>query len=130
MLVLDENLPARQRRLLGNWRIRFRAVGADVAAPGAKDQNLIPVLHRLPRPTLFSLDRDFYRPDWAHAGYGLVWLDVPRRDAAAFIRRFLQHPAFDTQAKRMGAVVRVRAAGLNFWRLHHPEEEFAPWPKE
>ena len=27
MLVLDENLPARQRRLLGNWRIRFRAVG-------------------------------------------------------------------------------------------------------
>jgi hypothetical protein len=130
MLVLDENLPASQRRLLRNWRIRFRVVGADVAAPGTKDENLIPVLHRLPRPTFFSLDRNFYRPDWAHAEYGLIWLDVRGRDAAAFIRRFLQHPAFDTQAKRMGVVARVRADGVVWWRVGKRLAESTSWLQE
>jgi hypothetical protein len=130
MLVLDENLPASQRRLLRNWRIRFRAVGVDVAASGAKDENLIPVLHRLPRPTFFSLDRDFYRPDWAHAGYGLVWLDVRRQEAALFIRRSLQHRAFDTQAKRMGVVARVHADGVVWWRAGKRLAESTLWPKE
>lgn len=101
MLVLDENLPADQRQLLRSWRIRFRVVGGDVAASGALDENLIPVLHKLPQPTFFPLDRDFFRRDWAHAGYGLVWLDVRRREAAEFVRRFLRHPEFDTQARRM-----------------------------
>jgi hypothetical protein len=64
MLVLDENLPAGQRLLLRSWRIRFRAIGDEVAFSGAKDENLIPVLHRLPKPTFFSLDRDFYRRVW------------------------------------------------------------------
>jgi hypothetical protein len=56
MLVLDENLPADQRQWLRRWRIRFRVVGADAAGCGADDENLIPVLHRLPRPTFFTLD--------------------------------------------------------------------------
>src|ERR1041385_8601591 len=107
MLVLDENLPAGQRRLLRKWRIRFRLVGVDVAAWGTDDENLLPVLHHLPQPTFFSLDRDFYRPDWAHAGCGLVWLDVRGREAAEFIRRFLKHPAFDTRSKRLGIIARV-----------------------
>ena len=96
MLVLDENLPAAQRLLLRRWRIHFRVVGLDLAAWGTDDENLIPALHRLPQPTFFSLDRDFCRPDWAHASYGLVWLDVADDRAAEFIRRFLRHPAFDT----------------------------------
>src|SRR6267154_387312 len=98
MLVLDENLPAGQQQLLRKWRIHFRTVGVDLAASGTDDENLIPVLHRLPQPTFFSLDRDFYRPDWAHADYGLVWLDIKARQAADIIRRFLKHPTFDTQS--------------------------------
>ncbi len=46
MLVLDENLPAGQRSLLRKWRIRFRVVGAEIAASGTLDPNLIPILHR------------------------------------------------------------------------------------
>ncbi len=106
MLVLDENLPARQRHLLRSWRIRFRVVGGEVAFSGAKDENLIPVLHRLSNPTFFSLDRDFFQWDLAHSAYCLVWLDVRGKEAAGFIRRFLRHPSFDTQAKRMGGVAR------------------------
>jgi len=38
MLVIDENLPASQRRLLRKWRIHFRAVGVEIAAPGTQDE--------------------------------------------------------------------------------------------
>src|SRR6266571_3280883 len=117
MLVLDENLPAGQRLLLRKWRIHFRVVGVDVASWGTHDENLIPWLHRLARPTFFSLDRDFYRPVWANPNYCLVWLDVTDDRAAEFIRRFLQHPVFGTQAKRMGRVVRVHAEALLAWEF-------------
>ena len=60
MLVLDENLPAGQQRWLRKWRMRFRGVGVEVATFGNDDANLIPVLHRLLRPTFFTLDRDFF----------------------------------------------------------------------
>ena len=127
MLVLDENLPAAQRLLLRRWRIRFRSVGLDLAAWGPDDENLIPALRRLAQPTFFSLDRDFCRPDWAHASYALVWLDVVDDRAAEFIRRFLRHPAFDTQAKRMGTVVRVHADGLLYWRVAESSPRSAAW---
>ena len=123
--MLDENLPAGQRHLLRSWRIRFRQIGVDVAARGTKDADLIPVLHHLPQPTFFSLDNDFYRPDWVHARYCLVWLDVRRRQAAEFIRRFLRHPAFNTQAKRMGAVVRLSSSGCKATRAWR--KRCCPW---
>ncbi|MBM3838826.1 MAG: hypothetical protein FJ398_12835 [Verrucomicrobia bacterium] len=117
MLVLDENLPAGQRQSLRERRIRFRVIGVNIAPSGTKDENLIPYLHRLPNPTFFSLDRNFYRRDWIHSNYCLVWLDVRRREAAEFIQRFLRHPAFHTQAKRMGVIARVHVESIHFWRM-------------
>lgn len=128
MLVLDENLPEGQRLWLRNWRVHFRGVGVEVGTSGTRDENLIPVLHRLPQPTFFTLDRDFFRHDLPHAGYCLVWLDVRGKYAAEFIRRFLKHPLFDTQTKRLGTVVRVQGAGLQFWRVGGHREHSAPWP--
>lgn len=128
MLVLDENLPADQRQLLREWRIRFRSIGADVGASGTADENLIPLLHRLDRPTFFSLDRDFYRRDWGHPDYCLVWLDVRRREAAEFIRRFVWHSTFNTQAKRMGIVARVHAGGAIYWQTRMRSLESLLWP--
>ena len=127
MLVLDENLPAAQQRLLRKWRMRFRCVGVEIATFGDDDENLIPHLHHLPRPTFFSLDRDFFRRDWAHAQYCLVWLNVPDDFAAEFIRRFLRQPAFDTQAKRMGVVARVYDSGVNFWRGGKRSPQSVSW---
>jgi hypothetical protein len=128
MLVLDENLPAGQQQLLRKARIRFRVVGVEVAATGAQDENLIPVLHGLLQPTFFSLDRDFFRPDWTHPNYCLVWLEVPDDHAAEFVRRFLRHPAFDTQAKRMGAVVRAHDAAISCWQFGKRVPTTIAWP--
>jgi hypothetical protein len=127
MLVLDENLPAGQQQLLRSWRIHFRVVGVEVASSGTKDENLIPVLHRLPNPTFFSLDHHFYRPGWAHSGYCLAWLDMRGRMSAEFIRRFLRHPTFDTQAKRMGKVVRVHPDAVTCWAIGHRSPTSVAW---
>ena len=35
---------------------------------------------------------------------------------ADYVRRFLRHPQFDTQAKRMGVIARVAPIGIRFWR--------------
>ena len=128
MLVLDENLPASQRSLLRKWRVRFRAVGDDTSLAGTLDENLPPLLHRLPRPIFFTMDRDFRRPGWAHPAYCLAWLDVRVDQAAEFIRRFVRHPAFDTQAKGLGKVVRVHPEGVDCWHVGKRTEDQIRWP--
>jgi hypothetical protein len=127
MLVIDENIPASQRQWLRKWRIHFRAVGVEIATPGTQDEDLIPVLHKLAEPMFFTLDRHFFRADWAHASYGLAWLEVGDNEAAEFIRRFLRHSAFDTQSKRWGVVARVNAAGVRFWRKGQPHLLRVEW---
>ena len=47
---------------------------------------------------------------------------------AGFIRRFLRHPAFGTQAKRMGVVARVHADGVTFRRVRKASAESVSWP--
>lgn len=116
MNVLDENIVAEQRGQLRQWRIPFRRIGEHLAAFGALDENLIPVLHQLPQPTFFTSDEDFFKVSLSHAHYALIYLDVSDTETAEFIRRFLKHPAFETQAKRLGVVARVRASGVRFWR--------------
>jgi hypothetical protein len=128
MLVLDENLPAGQRLLLRKWRIRFRVIGVDVANRGTEDENLLPILHHLSRPLFFTLDKDFCRPEWVHPRYGLAWLDVRDDQAAEFIRRFLKHPEFGTQAKRVGIVAKIQLNGITYWRRKRSSPKSAVWP--
>jgi len=129
MNVLDENIVAEQREQLRQWGIPFRRIGEHLAVFGALDENLIPVLHQLPRPTFFTSDEDFFKPTLCHANYALVYLDVDDRQTATFIRRFLRHPAFDTQAKRLGIVARVQSGGVQFWRKGESGLQTAGWDK-
>ena len=43
------------------------------------------------------------------------------------IRRFLLHPEFNTQAKRMGTVIRISPIGIHLWQRHAEEEIFISW---
>lgn len=91
------------------------------------DEEIIPFLLTLRRPTFFTLDWDFYRPELCHARYCLVFLDVRREECALFVRRLLTHPELDTQAKRMGTFVRASYAGPFVWRLHAQTELRFDW---
>jgi hypothetical protein len=117
LIVLDENIDVWQRRQLEHWRIHFRRIGGEIGRFGMDDrEEIIPLLHSLRGPTFFTRDHDFYRSRLTHAGYCLVYLEVRPDDAAHFIRRFLRHQSFRTQAQRLGKVIRVRADGIVFWQ--------------
>ena len=93
-----------------------------------KDRNeIIPLLHTLRRPTFFTRDHDFYKPDLCHLGYCLVFLDVAFDEAAEFIRRFLRHVAFRTQAQRMGKVIRVHHSGVSYWQVNVKRVRALSW---
>ena len=128
MTVLDENYPESQRELLRAWRIPIRQIGYEVGHKGLQDDEILPLLLRLRRPTFFSLDFDFYRPHLRHARYCLVVITAGQYEAASFTRRLLQHPEFDTEAKRLGAVLRVSHVGVTVWSHHAESEEHYSWP--
>ena len=76
MIVLDESIPEDQRLLLRSWRIRAYQVGRDVGRAGIKDEQIIPLLLKLRRPTLCTRDLGFCEGKRCHARYGVVCLAV------------------------------------------------------
>ncbi len=127
MNILDENIPKPQRELLERWGIAVMQVGVSIGRNGMLDEEIIPLLQRLRRPTFFTRDDDFYKRNLCHARYCLVHLSVARSEAALFAGRLLRQRGFNTQAKRMGKVPRVSHAGVSFWQRHHPEEQHTAW---
>jgi len=125
MIVLDENIPEDQRLLLRSWRIRAYQVGRDVCRAGIKDEQIIPLLLRLRRPTFFTRDLGFFDAKLCHARYAIVCLAVEPDEAASFVRRFLRHTSCDTQAKRLGQVMRISQMGIRVFRLGGQEETVA-----
>jgi hypothetical protein len=127
--VLDENIPRNQRELLLSWRVSIRQIGYDTGRKGIQDDEIIPLLHQLRRPTFFTRDSDFFDRKLCHQRYCLVYLDVDKYEAALFVRRVLRYPELDTQAKRMGAVIRVSHIGLSMYRLRTGNPTFLEWPE-
>jgi hypothetical protein len=125
--ILDENIPAGQRRLLAGSRIASRQIGEEIGWVGMQDQEIISLLHQLDRPTFFTLDRHFYNRRLCHRGYCVVYLAVGRAIVAEYVRRVLRHPALNTKAKRMGRVIRALPTAMSAWRLHQEGEEYLPW---
>lgn len=129
MNILDENIPRNQRELLISWRVSIRQIGYDTGRKGIQDDEIIPLLHQLRRPTFFTRDSDFFDRRLCHQRYCLVFMDVDKYDVALFVRRVLRHPELDTQAKRMGAVIRVSHRGLSLYRNQTGWLASLDWPK-
>jgi hypothetical protein len=128
VIIIDENIIHDQRELLRNFKISFKQIGVDFVRKGLKDVNeLIPLLHSLRRPTFFTRDVDFYKRQMTHRKYCVVYLDIRKDQVAEYIRRLLRHPEFNTQAKRMGRVVRVAQSGIHCWRINVDVEQFFDW---
>ena len=127
MIILDENILDGQRVLLEAWRLAPRQVGVNFGHKGVKDEELIGLLRQQRNPTFFTRDGGFYHPKLRHRSYCLVVANVGQNEVAAFIRRFLRHPDFDTQAKRMGKIVRLSRVGMAAWRLRAQAEMQTAW---
>ena len=130
MNLLDENFPADQAPLLRAWRIPFRQIGREMARLGTKDPDILPLLHRHRCVTFFTQDGGFFESALCHPAYCLVWLDVRTDDAAVYVRRFLKHPRFNTQAKRMGIAARAHHDGIQFWQRNRAAVQGVGWIDE
>jgi hypothetical protein len=125
--ILDENIHPDQRRLLLSWRVRVRQIGHDFGRKGLQDEAIISLLRQGRRLTFFTRDLGFYDRGLCHRRYCVVCLDVRKYETALFIRRTLGQPKLNTQARRMGSVVRVSQRYLRVWRLHSEREERLDW---
>ncbi len=128
MNILDENVHAEARTRLRSWRIRVHQIGHDAGRKAIQDDEIIPLLLGFRRPTFFTRDRGFYQRALCHARYSVVVMEVHPEEVATFVRRLLRHPAFDTEATRLGAVIRLSHTGLTVWRLHEESEQRVDWP--
>jgi len=127
MNVIDENVTEDQKRLLQDRRVRVRQIGSDVGEQGMGDDDVIALLHSLPRNTFFTRDSDFFSQDLRHANYCLVNLAVANNDVAEYVVRFLRHSKFSTQAKRSGVVAQAGYTGIRFWAPGPQDEQHAGW---
>ena len=109
--------------------MRVRQIGHDIGRKGMQDEEIIPFLQRLRQPTFVTLDAGFYERDLCHARYCLAYMSVKQPEVAISVRRLLRHPEFDTQAKRMGVVIRVSHVSLSVWRLQAQQEVHFGWGK-
>src|SRR5258708_3402982 len=129
MNLLDENVREDQRTLLRQWRIPFSQVGREISRKGILDENLLPLLHKLKRPTFLTQDQDFVERRHCHRAYCLVWLDVINIEVAAYVRRVLRHPAFRAQKQRMGRVLHVHPASVEYWQVGKASRTSLGWPQ-
>lgn len=120
MIVLDENIPEDQRQLLRSWRVRVHQIGDDVGRKGLKDEQILPLLRKLPFPTFVTRDFDFWDARVCHSRYCVLVLDLHPDECATFVRRILRHPFLNTKAKRMGHVVRVDQMGFELLTANEP----------
>lgn len=60
MIILDENIIASQREQLKKWRIHFSRVGVHIGYRGIDDVDIMPLIQKMPKPTLFTRDSDFF----------------------------------------------------------------------
>ena len=127
MIVLDENIADSQRRRLLAWRIRVQQVGHEIAQQGTDDSDIPRLLLRLRRPTFFTQDRGFNVRRLCHERYCIVWLDVRDDLIADYARRVLYHPKLDTQAERMGKVIRAGVATMRLWSIRATSEWEYAW---
>jgi hypothetical protein len=127
VIVLDENIFAGQRAQLRNLHMSVHQIGYDVGRKGMSDEEILPLLRRLRRPTFLTRDPDFFDKRICSDRYCLAYLDVQPAHAAQYIRRFLRQPNFKSWTQRKGCVIRVAAAGVSVWRIRAPRVARYQW---
>jgi hypothetical protein len=124
--LIDENVPQEECALLRQKGFPVTQIGNGIGRKGMGDDEIIPLLHQLNRPTFFTLDADFFDRRLRHDRYCLVHLDIDDDLVAEYVRRILRHRSLNSKAKRMGRVVRADADGLSVWRRGQRTEDL-PW---
>jgi hypothetical protein len=132
VLVLDENIRLEQKAILAARGIRSRKIGPDLAAHGAADADLIPLLLTLPKPTFFT-GRNLLKPKphpcFATSGRRIARLTKIQDGERETFRKAMQHARVvsrnspkrkNPRGRGLRALpnsCRIECAILRFWRV-------------
>jgi hypothetical protein len=121
MYLLDENITKDQRELLERWRFRIKQIGVDFKTKGIKDEQIITLLQQLNGILFLTRDNDFFKKEYCHSKYCIVYLDVEKFEVAYFIRNFLKHSDFNSTKKRLGKIIKINQTLIQYYILNSDE---------
>jgi hypothetical protein len=124
--VLDELFDESIHEQLKARRIAIDKIGAGFGKTGWLDEHILQALHGSEK-TFHTRDHGFYRRSAAHSSYCIVYYEVPLAEMAAYIRRILRHPQFNTHAKRLGKVIKVTSQRIEFWQRDRSTKSIMRW---
>jgi len=119
-IIVDEHLGLREVLLpIRRW---ITAQKVESLKPGEvlKDDRLLQVLTHLNKPTLITIDEDFWDRRYLDRRYCLLYFALPegqQRHIPILLRRLLRLRPFKTKAARMGKVARITFTQVSFWQL-------------
>lgn len=130
MIVIDEQLLGRAlEREIGKWYPGAVCFITDLR-PGSiiKDDAIPTLLRQEKQPIFITINEcDFWRKIPLSTGYCMICFALSDARAPAIparLRALFQHPLFDTQAKRMGAAIRVAEQGVSYYMVRRRTVEF------
>ena len=121
MYLLDENITKDQRELLERWHFHVKQIGIDFEVKGIKDEQIVTLLQQTSGILFITRDNDFFKKEYCHSKYCLVFLDLGKYEVAYFIRKFLKHPSFNSSRKRMRKVIKISQTFIQYYNLKSDE---------
>ncbi|BDA68357.1 hypothetical protein RIVM261_021780 [Rivularia sp. IAM M-261] len=127
MIVLDEQLLGRNlEESISAWYPGSVCFITDLRPDTIIKDDAIPMLLRQQsQPTFVTInERDFWRKVEIDNNFCIVCFAFPDHRAweiASSLRTILQHPEFNTKAKRMGRVLRVTDSSVAYYSVERRE---------
>jgi hypothetical protein len=118
-IIVDEHLsPQADLRPIRQWASAQRV---DTLKPGEvlKDDRLLVVLTQIEKPTLITIDDDFWDKRYRDSRYCILYFALAHNQQhhiPLLLRRLLRYHSFRTKAARMGKVARITFTHVNYWQ--------------
>jgi hypothetical protein len=125
MIVLDEQLLGRDlEELISTWYRGNVCFITDLRPDTIIKDDAIPMLLRQQsQPTFVTInERDFWRKVEIDNNFCVVCFTFPdhrAQEISSSLRAILQHPDFNTKAKRMGRVLRVTDNNIAYYSVEN-----------
>ena len=95
------------------------------------DDRIPHLLRKLNRPTFITIDEGFWNRKLRDKSYCILFLALRDRQQPKIpylLRKLLRLPNFKTKTLRMGKVVRVSTANIEYWQLGDQSIHALNWP--
>jgi len=123
MIVLDEEIydPDLAAQVAAWYAGQVISIKALRPQTTIKDDAIPALLRSMPRPTFVTINvSDFWRRMPADPRYAVVCVDLPAwrvLEIPEWLRRLLRMSAFKSKSARMGKIIRMRPAQIEYYEL-------------